>query len=191
VGTIFPVTVTNKGFVDAQNVQVSLSVKGDYDLEFLNDPYFDQLAPQQTAVLYAKFRLKNAEIRKRAITPILVSCVEVNGGAKFTYYCGPNAKQEHVPIFKAWGHCPTSSDYYGGSGSSHDYIGGPSFGHDSWVGDGYNRMIPSKPRSICQEKDSPDEDEPEDEPVPDEEPEETDDCDHPVFCLHSTSKHRL
>lgn len=191
VGTIFPVSVTNIGFINASDVQVSLNTKGDYELEFLNDPYFGTLAPQQTAVLYAKFKLKGASNSSRkAIIPILIKCVEVEGGAYYTYYCGPNAINEEVTIFKQFGKCPKSYSHdSGGGGSSSGYISGPSIGRDDNIGNSYHKPKPDKPTSICQEKDNLENGEDEkEEPVevPNDDPEETDDCEKGItldYCI--------
>lgn len=186
-GSIFPVTVTNKGFINANDVGVELGIKGNgYTLEFLNNPNIDILAPQQSVVFYAKIKLKDAESRRETINPILVKCVEMNGGAYYTYDCGPNANQRYVTIFKKWGRCSSSDHSYGGSGGgSIGGVGSPWKYGSNYVGNNVRYDPYEEAVKLCQEKEAPEEEkEEEEEPdeIPDEEPDETDDCDEkPTF----------
>ena len=180
-GSIFPITVTNKGFINAKDVHVDLSITGSYTLEFLNSPSLDVLAPQQSVVFYAKVKQKSAASRTRATNPVFVECIEIEGRVYYIYDCGPYSNQRRVPIFKGWGHCPS---YYSGHNTGHDGysgIGSPWSWHKGYIGIGIVTPSP-KPRTICQEKDEQEDEDDEEEPeiVPDEDPEENDDCDDPV-----------
>ena len=133
-GSIFPVTVTNKGFINANDVGIHLRIKGGgYSLEFLNDPSIEVLAPQQSVVFYAKIKRTGSESRRANIEPVLIECVEMDGGAYYTFDCGPFANRREVPVFRAWGRCPSS---HSGGGSSGGY-GYSGVGRPWGYGNGY------------------------------------------------------
>jgi pimeloyl-ACP methyl ester carboxylesterase len=153
-GSVFPITVTNKGFINAKDVHVDLSITGSYTLEFLNSPSLDVLAPQQSVVFYAKVKQKSAASRTRAVKPVLIDCVEIDGGAYYTYDCGPYAKQQYVTIYKKWGRCSSGSSYrhphYGGGYSG---IGRPWYWRGDYIDDVWKQPDP-EPTTIC-DKDKP------------------------------------
>lgn len=66
-GSIIPITVTNKGFINTVNVNVTLALSSsNYDIEFLNEPHLDVLAANQTVVFYARLNPKTDDSRRRA-----------------------------------------------------------------------------------------------------------------------------
>lgn len=53
-GTVFPVSIANKGYVNAYEASLSLGVSKGYELEFLNETYWDILGPNQSQIVYVK-----------------------------------------------------------------------------------------------------------------------------------------
>ena len=51
-GTVFPVSIANKGYVNAYEASLNLGVSKGYELQFLNETYWDILGPNQSQIVY-------------------------------------------------------------------------------------------------------------------------------------------
>lgn len=136
--SIIPVIVTNKGLVNAVDVNMSLSISNGYTLEFINDPTLEVLAPQQAHVFYAKMVPKGANEAKARMTKAggYSRCYTLIARAKFKELCKKYTGEELAEAIKKWGtrECLSSS-----SSSSHG--GGGSYGPGSpslWGNNNYD-----------------------------------------------------
>lgn len=59
VGAIFPVSVTNKGFINTRNVRLSVSASKGYGIEYLSETGKDVLGPNQSYVAYVRLTKDN------------------------------------------------------------------------------------------------------------------------------------
>ncbi|MBR6867806.1 MAG: T9SS type A sorting domain-containing protein [Prevotella sp.] len=115
-GSIIPITVTNKGYINAINVDVSLASSGNYDIEFLNEPRLDVLAANQTEVFYARLTARAAESRRYAEDkPNSYECEALGAKVMGDIICG-DIYNSHVTgeDYKAWGQCFGSTGGWGG-----------------------------------------------------------------------------
>ena len=139
-GSIIPIVVTNKGFINAEDVKVSLAISGNYDIEFLTEPYLAKLAANQTEIFYARISSKDVEsVSKRA--PSLNECLSLQAKLNAHYICG-NKYDNTVTAddLRRWGQCLNYagrySNYggwgYGGSGSGPGGSGYASYDSGWW-----------------------------------------------------------
>lgn len=93
---IVPFTVTNKGLVSAVDLEVSLTASNDYRFEFLNRPYAETIAPNQTLVFYAQLLPAEdnsggaSKVKRKAESGSSgsnVKCFYVIGEAKYKEIC--------------------------------------------------------------------------------------------------------
>ena len=141
-GSIIPIVVTNKGFINAEDVNVSLAISGDYEIEFLSEPYLAKLAANQSEIFYAKITSKSvAGARMKA--PSLNECLSLQAKLRAHYICG-NKYDNTVTAddLRRWGQC---LDYaarysYGGYGGGGGYApgGNGGGGYDS----GWWQIVP-------------------------------------------------
>ncbi|MCI6828761.1 MAG: alpha/beta hydrolase, partial [Prevotella sp.] len=188
--SIIPVILTNKGLVNAVDVNLSLSISNGYTLEFLNAPSLEVLAPQQSHVFYAKMVPETEEeepaARARRASSNNLRCFTLIARAKYKELCQKYTGEELAEQIKKWGtqHC-VSSGSGGGSRTGGSY--GPGYpgnwgktNYDSY----YRLWDTDDPAKFCDKVLNEDEDvfpDPNDD-VP-EEDEEVDDCekDKPIF----------
>jgi len=194
--SIIPVILTNKGLVNAVDVNLSLSISNGYTLEFLNDPSLEVLAPQQSHVFYAKMLPEAAEeagARAFKASSNSTRCFTLIARAKYKELCQKYTGEELAEQIKKWGtrHCLSSGSGGGGGGSYGGSGGyGPGHGPGYWgngsYGSGYVIWDTDDPAKFCDKKpdnndSNPDDSPDENDPVPPEEPEETDCDDEPVI----------
>lgn len=207
--SVIPVKITNKGLINAVNIEMSLEVSEGYTLEFLNDPTAEVLAPQQTLVFYAKLIPAESTSEARLKAPRASSeCRWIISIAKYQELCQKYTGDQFVRMLKKYGKksCFSSGDGNGGSGGDGGGYGGsgggpgrPGSRGGSSYGSDYYVIDWSNPEKYCDRK--PD-DNPQDgdinsddndgttdsEPMsPEGEPDEIDDCDEiPVFKFNIT-----
>lgn len=194
--SIIPVILTNKGLVNAVDVNLSLSISNGYTLEFLNDPSLEVLAPQQSHVFYAKMVPETggeAPARAQRASSNSSRCFTLIARAKYKELCQKYTGEELAEQIKKWGtrHCLSSGSGGGGGGSYGGGGGyGPGHGPGYWgngsYGSGYVIWDTDDPAKFCDKKpdnndSNPDDSPDENDPVPPEEPEETDCDDEPVI----------
>lgn len=136
--SIIPVIVTNKGLVNAVDVNMSLSISNGYTLEFINDPTLEVLAPQQAHVFYAKMVPEGAnEVKERIAKASGYSrCYTLIARARYKELCKKYTGEELAEAIKKWGtrECLSSS-------SSTSHGGGGSYGPGSpslWGNNNYD-----------------------------------------------------
>lgn len=203
--SVIPVKITNKGLINAVNIEMSLEVSEGYKLEFLNDPTAEVLAPQQTLVFYAKLIPTESSSEIRAKAPRANrECIWIISKAKYQELCQKYTGDQFVRMLKKYGKksCFSSGSGNGGSGGHGGGNGGSGGGvgrPGCWGGSSYDSdyyvIDWSNPEKYCDRKpgDNPkdgDDDNPSDlsgdemPPVPEGEPEENDDCDEePNICF--------
>ena len=169
--SIIPVILTNKGLVNAVDVNLSLSISNGYTLEFLNDPSLEVLAPQQSHVFYAKMvpeaDEEEAAARVRRANSNSTRCFTLIARAKYKELCQKYTGEELAEQIKKWGtqHC-VSSGSGGGTRTSGGY--GPGYpgnrGNNNY--DSYYRIWDTDdPAKFCDKVlDKDDEEEPEESP---------------------------
>lgn len=191
--SIIPVIITNKGLVNAVDVNLSLSINNGYKLEFLNDPTLEVLAPQQSHVFYAKMVPEaddevGAKVRKSSSRS--KECYTLIARAKYKELCKKYTGEELAEQIKKWGtrKCISSSSGGGGKDSGRG-PGRPGSWRNKSYDDRYKIWDTDDPAKFCdkvlneEDDDIPD---PNDE-VP-EDDEELDNCDEsPTFVFQLTS----
>ena len=202
--SVIPVKITNKGLINAVNIEMSLEVSEGYTLEFLNDPTAEVLAPQQTLIFYAKLIPTESSSEVRAKAPRANrECIWIISKAKYQELCQKYTGDQFVRMLKKYGKksCFNSGSGSGGSGSHGGGYGGSgggvgrpgcwggsSYGSDYYVIDWSNpeKYCDRKPEDHPQDGDS-DDDNPEEPLAPEGEPEENEDCDEePSFKFNIT-----
>lgn len=197
--SVIPVKITNKGLINAVNIEMSLEVSDGYTLEFLNDPTAEVLAPQQTLIFYAKLMPTESGSDVRAKdTRAKRECIWVISKVKYHELCQKYTGEQFVRMLKKYGKesCFTSgngssggnggSGGFGGSGSNGGDVGRPGCWGGSSYGSGEYVIDWSNPEKYCDRKsgDNPkdDDDVSEDEmpPVPEGEPEEAECDEEPI-----------
>lgn len=112
VNTVLPIVVTNKGLINATNVELSIDCGENYTLEFVNEKTIENLAPQQSHVFYAMLREK--ETAKKAATRAtdsstksgtIADCFSLTSIVKFCYKCGDMIIWDEKPVTKMYGNC--------------------------------------------------------------------------------------
>lgn len=202
--SVVPVKITNKGLINAVNIEMSLEVSDGYTLEFLNDPTAEVLAPQQTLVFYAKLLPTESSSEVRAKAPRANrECIWIISKAKYQELCQKYTGDQFVRMLKKYGKksCFNSGSSsggsgghgggYGGSGSVGRpgcWGGGSSYGSDYYVIDWSNpekycdRKPDANPKDSSGDNDDPTNQSPVDLPLVDEgEPEEQECNEDPVF----------
>lgn len=104
--SVIPVVVTNKGLINAQNVDLTLSCSDGYTLEMLSESSIDVLAPQQAHIFYALFKKKTPNPARRRVwgNPEL-DCIQVLADAWYDYVCGEVKNMEEALAQNGWGEC--------------------------------------------------------------------------------------
>lgn len=154
--SIIPVIVTNKGLVNAVDVNMSLSISNGYTLEFINDPTLEVLAPQQAHVFYAKMVPEGANEAKARMAKAsgYSKCYTLIARAKYKELCKKYTGEELAEAIKKWGtrEClsSSSSSSHGGGGGSYG-PGYPSlWGNNNY--DGYYMIDNTDdPAKFCDE----------------------------------------
>ena len=149
-GSIIPIVVTNKGFINAEDVNVSLAISGNWNIDFLTEPYLAKLAANQTEIFYARISSKDVEsVSKRA--SLLNECLSLQAKLNAHYICG-NKYDNTVTAddLRRWGQCldyAASHGYsYGGYGGGGGYApGGGGLGN---YGSGWLQIVPI-PAKAC------------------------------------------
>lgn len=141
--SIIPVIVTNKGLVNAVDVNMSLSISNGYTLEFINDPTLEVLAPQQAHVFYAKMVPEGANEAKARMTKAgsYSRCYTLIARAKYKELCKKYTGEELAEAIKKWGtrECLSSSSSSSHGGGGFYGPGSPSlWGNNNY--DGYYRI---------------------------------------------------
>ena len=185
--SIIPVIITNKGLVNAVDVNMSLSISNGYTLEFINDPTLDVLAPQQAHVFYAKMVPEGANEAKARMAKAsgYSRCYTLIARAKYKELCKKYTGEELAEAIKKWGthECLSSSSSSSHGGGDGSY--GPGY-PSLWGNSNYNGYYKiddmDDPAKFCDqapndddsgtESYSPDENS----PIPTDDAEETDDC---------------
>lgn len=119
--SVFQVVVTNKGLINAVDVNLSLDVPNDYTIEYLNATSLDTLASQSSYILYAILKPAGSETRRaprRAISQEEY-CMAMRGKGSFKNLCKKYSNRELFEAFKQWGYC---SEYTWGSTGDNNYI---------------------------------------------------------------------
>jgi pimeloyl-ACP methyl ester carboxylesterase len=159
VGTIFPITISNKGYINANEVDLSMEVSKGYDIEFESDTYHDVLGPNQSYVVYAKLtEASEAAKAKRADNKEEEDkdCFELKAFAKCKVNCFKYFKDLLFSIFKKFGKKACASQPSSPSGKdnnstpkpqSHNSGGGGSVG-----GGGYSSPSSSTRSCIFKKK---------------------------------------
>lgn len=172
--SIIPVILTNKGLVNAVDVNLSLSISNGYKLEFLNDPMLEVLAPQQAHVFYAKMVPDtDEEAGARAFRASSTSsrCFTLIARARYKELCQKYTGEELAEQIKKWGtrHCVSSSTDDGGrTGGSYSPGYPGNWGNTNY--DSYYRIYDTdNPVKFCDNKPdnndtNPDDDNPEYDP---------------------------
>lgn len=172
--SIIPVIVTNKGLVNAVDVNMSLSISNGYTLEFINDPTLDVLAPQQAHVFYAKMVPEGANEAKARMAKAsgYSRCYTLIARAKYKELCKKYTGEELAEAIKKWGtrECLSSSSSSHGGGGGFYGPGYPSLWGNSSYGSYFKIEDTDVPSKFCDQvlndKDN-------DDIVPDEDPEES------------------
>ncbi|MDO5526337.1 MAG: T9SS type A sorting domain-containing protein [Prevotella sp.] len=201
--SVIPVKITNKGLINAVNIEMSLEVSDGYTLEFLNDPTAEVLAPQQTLVFYAKLLPTESSSEVRAKAPRANrECIWIISKAKYQELCQKYTGDQFVRMLKKYGKksCFKSGSSSGGSGGHGSGYGGSGsvgrpgcWGGGSSYGSDYYVIDWSNPEKYCDRKpgsnpqDGDDNENPEEPLAPEGEPEENEDCDEePYFKFNVT-----
>ena len=158
--SVIPVNVTNKGLINAVDIEMSLEVSQGYTLEFLNDPTAEVLAPQQTITFYAKLIpvTANSNARIGAKAPDDWKCIQLISKLKYQELCEKYKGAQFVRKIKKYGKLSCSyisngSNHIGGSGP---VGGGP--GHPEVIGGGKthgsdsNEIDLENPQKYCDPK---------------------------------------
>lgn len=173
-GSIIPIVVTNKGIINAEDVNVSLAISGNWNIEFLTEPYLAKLSANQSEIFYVKLNSKNF-FRARGEDPTLDECLSLQAQLQAHYICG-NKYDNTVTAndLRRWGECLDYAkkvySYGGGSGGSAGGPGGGGGGAIGGGGAGWWQIVPI-PRRVCSprnnnnEPDEPEEQECDKEPV--------------------------
>lgn len=196
---IFPITITNKGLINAANIELSLETSSGYKLEFLSDPTTELLPPQQTVMFYAQLlpeesveSLSKPLVNLRTATS--PRCLYLISKAKYHELCAKYTGDMFVQAIKKYGERRCFDNNFGGnggsgygsggsSGSGPGSPGGSSGGGGNHGGGSDNYLIdPDNAEIYCQRESGDDlYNEDENEEVPEEEPEETDCDEEPVL----------
>lgn len=183
--SVIPVNVTNKGLINAVDIEMSLEVSRGYTLEFLNDPTAEVLSPQQTITFYAKLipvtANSNARIGAKAADDW--KCIQLISKLKYQELCEKYKGAQFVRKIKKYGKLSCSyisngSNHIGGSGP---VGGGP--GHPEVIGGGKthgsdsNEIDLENPQKYCDPKSNSHGDDPIDLPLVDNKFPEEQDCD--------------
>ncbi len=201
--SVIPVKITNKGLINAVNIEMSLEVSDGYTLEFLNDPTAEVLAPQQTLIFYAKLMPTESGSAIREKTPHTKSqnCFWIISIAKYHELCQKYIGDQFVQMLRLYGEekCVEEAGKQvnnGGNGNDSSSgpsgdSGSPSGGSDSggsgrpsvWKGNnyesGYYIIDWENPRKYCKPQEQPRMDV--DDYVPEGEPEEAECDEKPEF----------
>lgn len=158
--SVIPVKVTNKGLINAVDIEMSLEVSRGYTLEFLNDPTAEVLSPQQTITFYAKLIpvTANSNARIGAKAPDDWKCIQLISKLKYQELCEKYKGAQFVRKIKKYGKLSCSyisngSNHIGGSGP---VGGGP--GHPEVIGGGKthgsdsNEIDLEDPQKYCDPK---------------------------------------
>lgn len=177
--SIIPVIITNKGLVNAVDVNMSLSISNGYTLEFINDPTLDVLAPQQAHVFYAKMVPEGANEAKARMAKAsgYSKCYTLIARAKYKELCKKYTGEELAEAIKKWGtrEClsSSSSSSHGGGGGSYG-PGNPSLWGNSNYNGYYKIDDMDDPAKFCdQVLNDNDYNEDNNDVLPDEEPDES------------------
>lgn len=112
-GSIIPIVVTNKGYINAKDVKVSLAISDPYRFEFLTEPYLATLAANQSELFYAKVSSNEpARASKRASSSS--NCMALKALANAHYDCGSYDNIIIARDYRSWGKCSGSGLYTGG-----------------------------------------------------------------------------
>lgn len=169
--SIIPVIVTNKGLVNAVDVNMSLSISNDYALEFINDPTLEVLAPQQAHVFYAKMVPEGANKAKARMEEAngFSRCYTLIARAKYKELCKKYTGEELAEAIKKWGtrECLSSSSSSSHGGGYSYGPGSPSLWGNSNYGGYYKIDDMDDPAKFCDQalnNDDGDNDDDEEEP---------------------------
>ena len=152
-GSIIPIVVTNKGFINAEDVNVSLAISGNWNIEFLSEPYLAKLAANQSEVFYAKITSASSSGARSKAAPTLYECLSLQAKLRAHYICG-NKYDNTVTAndLRRWGQClETASNMrysYGGGGGGY---GGYGPGGGGGYGSGWWQIVPI-PVKACNPK---------------------------------------
>lgn len=198
--SVFPIIITNRGLINAVDVNMNLSVSDGYKLKILNDSALDVLASQQSHVFYARIVPDDGEgtnakaLRAGGIT---TKCMTIIAKAKYKELCKKYTGDQLAMAIKKWGTraCLSSGGSSFTAGGSGGNGGGPGYpssygGGNHYESDEYLTIWDTDdPEKFCDQvlnEDEPGIPDPNDEvPVNDD---ETDDCDEsPNFVFKLTS----
>ena len=133
-GSVIAVLATNKGLISANDLNVTLSISEGYELEWLTEPTLDILAPQQTAVFYAKVKEASTNeargLPRKAPGETYRTCMSLYLDILGHYLCGEYEEAIAAESSRAWGDCLKSSFYTNGGttgGSSGGWSGGGGY----------------------------------------------------------------
>lgn len=155
--SIIPVILTNKGLVNAVDVNLSLSISNGYTLEFLNDPSLEVLAPQQSHVFYAKMipeaDEKTAGVKLRKTSSNSSRCFTLIARAKYKELCQKYTGEELAEQIKKWGtrHCLSSGSGYN-SGGGYGPGNGPGYWENITYGGNYKILDTDDPAKFRDKK---------------------------------------
>ena len=130
-GTVFPVSFANKGYVNAYEANLSLSVSNGYELEFLNETYWDVLGPNQSQIVYVKLMEndnKPAQAKRidiGSIDPEDCSTLALMAGANANVKCDKYSDGIRVSYQMEWGKIKCVSDPPPSSPGSYPPPSGP------------------------------------------------------------------
>lgn len=142
-GSIIPIVVTNKGLINAEDVNVSLAISGNWNIEFLTEPYLAKLAANQSEVFYAKLTSASSSDARRKAPPTLEECLSLQAQLRAHYICGnPDSSSSYDNTVTAndlrrWGQCLEIASsmrysYGGGGGGGYGPGGGGGYGSGWW-----------------------------------------------------------
>lgn len=117
--SVFQVLVTNKGLINAADVNVSLDVPEGYTVEYINSPSLDTLAAQSSYIIYAMLKPASSEARlaPRRVISEEEYCMAIRGNGSFKNLCKKYSNHEIFKAYKQWGNCYSSTwPGVGGSG---------------------------------------------------------------------------
>lgn len=185
---IIPVKLTNRGLINAVNIEVSLEASPGFEIEFLNDPTTEVLAPQQTAIFYARLvPVSSSDPEASPAKASSTKCLYLISKAKYHELCEKYTGAMFVKMLKKYG---KKQCFSGGIGGGHLYptgggyggygggVGHPSCWRGSAYGSDYYLIDLDDPEKYCDRKKK--DENPEDE-VPEGEPEEQDCDEEPVL----------
>ena len=158
--SIIPVILTNKGLVNAVDINLTLSISNGYSLEFLNDPKLEILAPQQAHVFYAKLVPESDEqevsARARRASGNSSRCFTLIARAKYKELCQKYTGEELAEQIKKWGtrHCLSSGPVGGGGtgtggGGGYSPGGGPGYWGNTKSDSYYRIWDTDDPAKFC------------------------------------------